>query len=154
MQEQTVKDIKNAIAQIEYHAAELNGFLSDDTIISEDEQEELEKLRNILGVEERVESALCAHGYTEVSDLIVYLEDKIAEREDEIDGLNDSIRDIEGDKEELEEQISNHEIYIDELKEKINDNVEEIDSLKDKIIELEKRLDSTSSTLNDTYTVK
>lgn len=146
MQEQTVKDIKNAIAQIEYHAAELNGFLSDDIIISQDEQEELEKLRDIIGDEERVSGALYHHSHDSVSDLIVFLEDQVSEREEEIDCLNDSIRDLAGDKEELEEQISNHEIYIDELKENIKNKDEEIDSLKDKIIELEERLDSIPST--------
>lgn len=146
MKEQTLKDIKAAISQIEYHAAELNGFLSDDDIMSEDEHEELENLRGILGNEAEVSNELNNRMCSNVGELIDLFNDMIDDKDGRISELVDSIEGLDRDMEELEEQVSFYQNNIEDLKEDIKRKEDEIESLKDKVFDLEERLESIPST--------
>lgn len=146
MKEQTLKDIKAAISQIEYHAAELNGFLTDDDIMSEDEHEELENLRGILGNEAEVSNELNNRMCSNVGELIDLFNDMIDDKDGRISELVDSMGELESDKYGLEEQVSDYENDIGDLKEDIKRKEDEIESLKDKVFDLEEQLGSIPST--------
>lgn len=148
MKTETIEDIKKAISKIEYHAAELNGFLADDVVSTQETHEELTRLRELVGDIDYLEDAMRGRNYTTASSLVVHLVDIIDERDSDLEDLESRVSSLDYDNDELRARVESYETQNEDLRSSLEEKDAEIEGLKAQVEELTDQLNSIAPGLN------